>query len=225
MGISTSSFGTLPSGTLPNISPHTLIAFGSGIKTLADSGDSLRIGGHLVLFGGPEAHDATPTRDYFTARTDFDIPPQGAQSTVYYHHGLNAALKARPLGRASLRIDEAGVWMEAELQARDAYEAKILEMVRRGKLGLSSGTAVHLVERAAKSNAQGQTVHEITRWPLGLDASLTPTPGEPRTMATALKFIGELKNWDDELDEVRAAQSEVQAALTRYFQREIQLYQ
>lgn len=202
---------------------HTLVAFGSGIKTLSDSGDRLRIGGHLVLFGGPEAHDATPTRDYFTPRTDFDLPASGAQSTVYYHHGLNAALKARPLGKATLSLDEAGVWMEAELLARDAYEAKILEMVRRGKLGLSSGTAVHLVERAAKTNSLGERVHEITRWPLGLDASLTPTPGEPRTLATALKFIGELQQWPDEVNEVRASQFDISKALERWVGRELRL--
>jgi phage head maturation protease len=206
-----------------HVSAHTLVAFGSAIKTLSDSGDRLRIGGHLVLFGSPEAHDATPSRDYFTPRTDFDLSSGGATSTVYYHHGLNAALKARPLGKASLSLDEAGVWMEAELQARDAYEAKILEMVRRGKLGLSSGTAVHLVERAAKTNSSGTLVHEITRWPLGLDASLTPTPGEPRTMASALKFIGELQGWPDELDEMRASGFEISRALQRYVGRELRL--
>lgn len=179
-----------------------LVAFGSAIKTLSDDGHTMRIGGHLVLFGGPDAHDATQHRDYFTKSTDFDLPTDvPLQSTVYYHHGLNAAIKARPLGRAKLSLDDAGVWMEAELQARDAYEAKIMEMVRRGKLGLSSGTAVHLVEREAKTNSAGDTVHEITRWPLGLDASLTPTPGEPRTMAHAMKTVGEIEAWEDELKE------------------------
>jgi hypothetical protein len=31
--------------------------------------------------------------------------------------------------------------------------------------------------------------HRITRWPLGPDASLTPTPAEPRNVAVALKSI------------------------------------
>lgn len=171
---------------------ETLVAFGSEIKTLEDVGDRLKIGGYLVLFGSPELTDATHLRDYFTKATDFDIPTSGATSTVYYHHGINPTLKSRPLGKAKLSIDDAGVWMEAELQARDEYETKIQELVRQGKLGLSSGTASHLVERTAVKNAYGEEVHHIDRWPLGLDASLTPTPGEPRTMALCLKSLDEV---------------------------------
>ena len=39
-------------------------------------------------------------------------------------------------------------------------------------MGLSSGTAPHLVEREAQANGS----HKITRWPLGLDASSRPSP-------------------------------------------------
>lgn len=179
----------------------TLVAFGGEIKALHDSGDRMKIGGYLVLFGSPEQTDATEFRDFFTPHTDFDIPASGAKSTIYYHHGLNPALKKRKLGVADLQITDAGVWMEAELSARDDYEAKVLEMVRRNKLGLSSGTANHLMDRIATKNAAGERVHEITRWPLGLDASLTPTPGEPRTMARAIKSLNDLIEMEDQLND------------------------
>jgi gas vesicle protein len=54
------------------------------------------------------------------------------------------------------------------------------QLAKRGKLGLSSGTASHLVERDRVSEKSGKTIHEIKQWPLGFDATLTPTPAEPR---------------------------------------------
>jgi phage head maturation protease len=197
---------------------ETLVAYGSEIKTLEDKGDRLKIGGYLVLFGSPEEPDATRLRDYFTPSTDFDIPASGASSTVYYHHGLNPTLKARPLGKAYLTIDEAGVWMEAELRARDEYEAKIQELVRQGKLGLSSGTASHLVERTAVKNVYGEEVHRIDRWPLGLDASLTPAPGEPRTRAWCLKSLDEVAvgSWDELVLDSASAVALERAVLAEY---------
>lgn len=170
----------------------TVINFGSEIKALSTAEDgTVTVGGYLVVFGSPDEHDATPMRDYFTKSTDFDIE-DGDKTTVYYHHGLDPTLKARKLGTGTLSIKDAGVWFEAQMRSRDEYEAKIMAMVKAGKLGLSSGTANHLVERERVGQA-----HHIKRWPLGLDASLTPTPGEPRTVCMSLKAL---------MDEEAAAQ-------------------
>ena len=49
-------------------------------------------------------------------------------------------------------------------------------------MGWSSGTAAHLVEREPMGRAA-----KIVSWPLGLDASLTPTPAEPRNVTMPLK--------------------------------------
>jgi HK97 family phage major capsid protein len=51
-------------------------------------------------------------------------------------------------------------------------------------MGWSSGTAGHLVEREEK----GASAH-ILHWPLGLDASITPTPAEYRNSAVSLKSL------------------------------------
>lgn len=166
----------------------TLIAFGGAIKSLGPAaGGGERIGGYLVEFGTAETHDATPERDFFDAETDFGIE-NGSKTAVYYHHGLDKKIGKRKLGTGTLELKEAGVWFEAELQKRDAYEENILKMVKAGKLGLSSGTAHHLVERTAVKCSRG-VAHHIDHWPLGLDASLTPTPANYRNMAVPLKSL------------------------------------
>jgi HK97 family phage major capsid protein len=68
---------------------------------------------------------------------------------------------------------------------RDEYERAVYGLAEKGKLGWSSGTAPHLVERN-KSH--------ITRWPLGLDASLTPIPADPGNRAMPLKSWAEGRN-------------------------------
>jgi len=153
-----------------------LVTIGGELKALGDG----RIGGYLVRFGTADETDLTG--DYFTAETDFDLDDGTGKSTVLYHHGLDETLKRRKLGRADLRLDDAGVWMDAQLKLRDDYDRAIYGMVEAGKMGLSSGTAPHLVEREPMGKAQ-----HITRWPLGLDASITPIPAEPRTTVMPLK--------------------------------------
>ena len=148
-----------------------LINFGGEVKAVGDSG----VEGYIVRFSTQADPDLT--RDFFTRETDFDMEFPG-KSSVYYDHGMNAHLKRRKIGKATLATDETGVFVKAELEKRDQYEAKVLEMAKAGKLGWSSGTANHLVEREPVGEAK-----RIVSWPLGLDASLTPTPAEPRNLA------------------------------------------
>jgi hypothetical protein len=91
---------------------------------------------------------------------------------------------ADQLPDATLTKDEIGIFAEIVLGARNEYEKMIAEWGLAGKLGWSSGTAPHLVDRKQVGNAW-----EITRWKLGLDASLTPTPAEPRNQVIPLKSI------------------------------------
>ena len=154
-------------------SDGVLIALGPAVKALGDG----RIGGYLVQFGAPDQPDLTG--EFFSAETDYG---EATVSDVYYNHGKDARLGLRRLGRADLRKDDVGVWAETQLALRDEYERRIYGMAEAGKLGWSSGTANHLVER----EPQGKAVR-ILRWPLGLDASLTPMPAEPRNRIVALK--------------------------------------
>ena len=152
-----------------------LIAYGGAVKALGEG----HIAGYLVRFTDAEHLDLDG--EFFDARTDYDFK-DGERSTIYYQHGHDAHLKRRKIGEGTLKIDEVGVWLEGQLAMRDEYEQMIYRMAEDGKLGYSSGTASHLVER----EDEGKGMH-ITRWPLRLDASLTPTPAEPSTRVLTLK--------------------------------------
>jgi HK97 family phage major capsid protein len=153
----------------------TLVAFGGEVKSLGDG----RFGGYLVRFS--TAKDPDLVGDFFTKDTDFG---DATETDVYYHHGLDPVIGKRKLTtvKAKLKKDDVGIWMEGELAKRDEYEKAIGLMVDGKKMGLSSGTAAHLVEREPAGKA-----HWIKSWPLGLDGSLTPTPAEPRNGVLPLK--------------------------------------
>jgi HK97 family phage major capsid protein len=155
---------------------NMLINFGSAVKALDEEG---KIGGYLVLFGDENNPDLEG--DYFAPDTDFGVH---TKTMVFYQHGYDNEVGKRIIAEAELKRDKAGIWMEAQLQMRDEYEKRIMEMVKRGKLGLSSGTAPHLVERQPSPSGKAW---KITKWPLGLDASLTPIPAEPRTFVMPIK--------------------------------------
>jgi hypothetical protein len=161
------------------------IAPGAVIKR--DQRDRRAISGYLVVFGDAQQPDLEG--DYFDAATEFGaatttplwlnhtLPVQAARATIQIDE---------PIGEGELIVDEQGVIINALLDARYAYLAEIAEL-----LGWSSGTAAHLVRRTPV----GKAAH-IDRWLLGIDASITPTPAEPRTMlvrpAKALVTAGRL---------------------------------
>jgi len=173
-------------------SSDTLIAFGGEVKALGAG----RVGGYLIRY--TTGADPDLTGDYFTKETDFG---GHASSPVFYHHGLDAKLGRRVIGQAQHKPDDVGVWVEAQLNLRDEYEKGVYALAEKGKLGWSSGTASHLVERGREGKA-----NRITRWPLGLDASLTPTPAEFRNAAMVIKSLSEFQRLETEAkaDSIRA---------------------
>jgi HK97 family phage major capsid protein len=160
---------------------ESLVMLGSEVKALGDG----RVGGYLVRFSTEQDPDISGARDFFDAATDFmiDFP---AKSATWFNHALDAK-KKRLSHDADLRRDEFGVWAETILDERDRYEKFLLELAGAGKLGWSSGTAAHLVDREPVGAA-----HHVKCWPLGLDASLTHIPAEPRNEVTPLKSISAL---------------------------------
>ncbi len=177
-----------------------LVFEGGEIKALGDG----KIGGHLVLFGSPDDLDLED--DYFDADTDFDLT-DGKDTAIYFSHGMDENLKQRKLGRGTLKIDDVGVWIEGQLELRDEYEEAIYGLVEAGKLGWSSGTAPHLMARE-----EAEKGYYISTWPLGLDASLTPMPADPRNKAITLKTWASMQSAEDtksqEGDKVEADQDE-----------------
>jgi len=158
-----------------------LFAFGGSVK-MTDDG---HLQGHLITFGTADTPDDSVMKDFFTAKTDYGFGEKTSiRSPLYFHHALplkagrsrKIVRYAEKMGEATLTLDEEGVFIDAVL-TNTKYK-KWIESVTP-LLGWSSGTAGHLVER--KSAANG--THEVTRWPLGLDASLTPNPADVRNRA------------------------------------------
>ena len=165
-----------------------VIFHGGEVKAL----DGGKVGGYLVRF--TDANHLDLTGDYFAADTDFG---DATASPVLYHHGMDKTIGLKSIGKGDLRRDDVGVWIEAQLELRDEYEKAIYELAKQEKLGWSSGSASHLVTREGS---------KITRWPLGLDASMTPTPAEPQNTVMQLKSLPPI----DEGHEVSRAGDDVQ---------------
>ena len=146
---------------------------GGAVKALGEG----KIGGYLVRFTDMQSPDLTG--DYFTADTELGTVEA---LPVLYHHGQDAMIGKRVLGTGKLRKDDIGLWVEAQLALRDEYEASIYKLAEDGKLGWSSGAVAHLVEREQKT----ASVSWIKMWWVA-EASLTPTPAEPRNEAATMK--------------------------------------
>jgi HK97 family phage major capsid protein len=171
---------------------ETIVAFGGEIKALGQTDEGLHLGGHLVVFGSPTQTDVSGFKDYFTKDTDFDLEP-GEQKpvSIYFHHrqpikasnGDFAVVKSK-VGRGTIALDDTGVLIDAIIYNSEQYQKVIAQHAT--KMGWSSGTASHLIDREKQPNGSNW----IKKWPLGGDASLTPTPAEPRNFV-ALKSLFE----------------------------------
>jgi len=155
-----------------------LVTFGDDleIKRLEDGG--LEVKGWAVRFTGPDETDLEG--DYFTGDTDF-----GAIKEVglYYHHGMDKELGRKRIGTAELEKKDAGLWMQAQMKLREDYEKAIEDMIRRKKMGISSGAAGHLVERVKTDGG-----NLIKQWVIA-EVSLTPTPAEPRNVVSLKSLL------------------------------------
>lgn len=142
------------------------------LKIAATADGGLIIEGYGVPFGGPikgkDLHG-----QYFSKKTDFalDLIPDG-QRPLLFQHGLDSAVDTAVIGRWGVKkIDDGGVWVRAQLDARSEYINEIKELVNQDALGFSSGTMGHLVKVSSKTG-------EILKWAL-VELSLTPNPANP----------------------------------------------
>jgi hypothetical protein len=182
-----------------------VISFGEAVK--ASAKDPYKLDrAYLVLFS--TAGDPDLVGEFFTAKTDFG----DHQSTrMYYDHGLDPTVGKSVIGTASYGVDKKGVWVDGQLDKANRYAKDVSKLAASGKLGWSSGTASHVVEREDVLNDHGvKTATWIKKWDLGLDASLTPTPCEPRTRpdivpiksyASSASFKGLTEGMRDEASE------------------------
>jgi phage head maturation protease len=157
------------------------------LTVYSDAIKSDRLGsvkGYLVRFGSPNTTDLEG--DYFTQSTDFGFPIKAGQRVplnVYYHHGMDKVVGKKSIGTGYVKMDETGLWYEAQLDMADSYGEMIAKLCKQGKMGYSSGAAGHMVERKSVGKAS-----EITRWCIA-EASITPTPAEYRNSVKSLEDI------------------------------------
>lgn len=177
-----------------------VIYFGDAVKAIELENGDVKLGGYLVRFSDPSTPDLTG--DYFTPRTEFG---NVSKSHSWFNHRQvvefegKTAKYANELPEADLNVDEIGVFAEIVIGARSQYEKIIAELGLAGKLCWSSGTASHLVDRKHISG----DIFEITRWPLGLDASLTPTPAEPKNSVVPIKSLITALSADAEMEDAK----------------------
>ncbi len=100
---------------------------------------------------------------------------------MFYHHGLDPEIGAEPIGVIeSIKADSVGLWAEAQIDRAHRYAAAILDLIKQGALGWSSGTLPYLMRKAADG--------AITRWYI-VEGSVTPEPCEPRHTQVSVKAM------------------------------------
>jgi phage head maturation protease len=180
------------------------------LTVYSDAIKSDRLGsvkGYLVRFGSPDATDLEG--DYFTPQTDFGFPIKAGQRVplnVYYHHGMDKFVGKKSIGTGYVKMDETGLWYEAQLDMADSYGEMIAKLCKQGKMGYSSGAAGHMVERKSVGKAS-----EITRWCIA-EASITPTPAEYRNNVKSLEDMYSMEPMMEEEEMVMAPMPEQSAA-------------
>lgn len=176
------------------------------VKTLGDG--SVMVEGYGVVFGGRDL-----TGDTFTAETDFGLDRSPVGMPVFYNHTLHPIIKTRIGSVKEVAPDDVGLFFQLELDTSNEYLEEILKLAQEGRVGLSTGTASHLMR--SENNV-------IKSWHL-MEVSLTTTPAEPRTLGVSKKMDEQTKSvvvettetapaddtkaLSDKLDAIMAAQS------------------
>lgn len=147
--------------------------------------DDGRVEGMLVPFTTAQEKDYYQT--YFDKRTDYGLDAfPVVNAPALYQHGLDQTLQVKPVGRVTrLRVDDVGLWVEAQLALKDEYDKAVHALAKRGLLSWSSGALPQSVIEAEDGH--------IDRWYI-IEASLTPTPATPngRTQISAIRSISDL---------------------------------
>lgn len=155
--------------------PHMDVA----IKMLDDG----TILAQAVRFGTPSEHDMSSYKDFFTKETNFWLD-QWDRRPMLYHHAMDEGTRDAPVIGTWIKAwtDDAGVWLQGQLDKAHKYYEAIKELARRGLLRVSTDSAPHLVKRETVANG----VNYVKTWPI-MAASLTVSPAEPRLFPVELK--------------------------------------
>lgn len=121
------------------------------IKILSETDDVALVGGYGVVFGGRDLQG-----DTFSADTDYMTQHASDKMPVLYDHAMGD-IKSVIGTVTKVEAQNSGIWMESEIRKGKQYAKQILELIRSGVLGYSTGSVAHLVERLEV---------QIKRWPI-----------------------------------------------------------
>lgn len=166
----------------------------------SDDGESFIIDGYMVVFDNVDLYGTK-----FTKTTDFWEHATSPTPPLLYDHGGDPKLGLSMIGQVTQKkTDEVGIWFEAQLERANQYAEAIAEMIRSGKMGVSTGTSPHMM--AMDGNI-------IRSWAI-IEVSLTPTPAEPDTIEhlSQRKFAQALDNLVVAVEAVKALSLEPEPA-------------
>jgi hypothetical protein len=130
--------------------------------------DDATIEGWAVPFDGSFNDGRDSYGTMFSARTDFRLDWY-SERPLLWHHGLDKDVGLTPVGTVrTMEVRDKGVWMKAQLDAQSEYFEAIRQMVKDGKVFLSSGSVEHLVQI-------NQRTGHVDRWPI-VEQTMTTTP-------------------------------------------------
>ena len=154
----------------------------TAFRTVREDDNVRVIEGLGIPFGGPfNGRDSYGT--YASARTDFlwelfpdSTPNDGTEPRfvrpVTFEHGFDPTIGLRRSGGWSpIRQDEEGIWVQAQLDKRAKYYARIAKLIDKDALAFSSGSAEHSVRFDERTG-------EWLQWP-AYELALTPTESNP----------------------------------------------
>lgn len=139
--------------------------YGGSVKMVSD----YILKGQAIVYGGRDM-----VGDYFTSTTDIGESRSFVGMPVYWDHTLGSERGQIGMVKAWVPTD-GGIDVEIELDKHYRYIDQVLQLVKKGALGLSTGAVGNTVVRE-----RGQ----LKRWVVG-EVSLTTTPCEPRTVMSA----------------------------------------
>ena len=170
----------MPAEDTLTLSADTLIADGSEpLKALAEAAaGTQRVGAYAVRFASAEEKDLSG--EYFTKGTDFGPTLGDGVATLFNHGMVPANVKGleqvceMTFPPVKVTRDDVGLFVESTLDLSDRYQKAIADLVAKGRLKWSSGSAQHIKRRSEDG--------EIKRWH-PVEFSYTPTPCEARLPA------------------------------------------
>jgi hypothetical protein len=167
--------------------------FGGQVREVNTADSVATVEGLSVPFTQPEP-DGAPLQGvdlyltYFNRETNYYISDLFNQSRAFYRHMADAVISDRLLGAAKLTVreangtDPAGLWGEAQIQIKDEYDAMMMDLVKKGALGISTGASETMYEVRPMKIGQRELGY-VSKWGV-IDWTLTPQPASFGTEAS-----------------------------------------